>query len=261
MSVSMSRVPRRIRNMRRIEEEQRASGMVEFPFQMTDITVMGYDLSEDHFAQMQRLFPVEGDGYWLENVESVYDVYYEGHGITSDGWVTDIFTSYSDGRVYQRQLNVNADWAYFVIYPNDGRYIVQLSIDIYNGDRRAYAELNVPVIAGETYEDWCRVMQIDRIKENDLRPEERDGMVGVWREDGSALFSVGLGEGGEKWLFSSEGYDGVYHEIDLGNGRRRCSLHFFGVGPWEEWGYMSISAEMEEDGVISRIVYGNNDRE
>ena len=25
--------------------------------------------------------------------------------------------------------------------------------------------------AGETYEDWCRVIQSDRMKENNLRPE------------------------------------------------------------------------------------------
>ena len=242
---------------RRIEEEQRASGMVEFPFQMTDITVMGYDLSEDYFEQIQRSFPAEGGGYWVRNGESGYsDAYREGEGVTSDGWRYAITARYSDERVESRWLSVNntgGSWSYIVSYEDQvGGPHVQL--DIF-GDVFYYAGINVPVAAGETYEDWCRVMQIDRMKENDLRPEERDGMVGIWREDGYSLLAVSTGEGCEYWLFSSEGHQGIYSEFDGGNGDRFCILYFVNLWSGEDWPIASIKAEIGADGVIKSIDY------
>lgn len=242
---------------RRIEEEQRASGMVEFLFQMTDITVMGYDLSGDHFAQMEGLFPVEGGGYWMENAESVY---VEGSGSIPGGYY-EIYTDYDYmNEDKTRILLVSKDshyWEYCVDSWNDRNYSVRLRIYTYDRDVVDYAGINVPVTAGETYEDWCRVMQIDRMKENSLRPEERNGMVGIWREDGSCIIAAGTGEDREHWLFSSEGYQGMYTEFDRGDGYRYCELRF-GIGDhWSrgEWPIESIEANINPNGAIMSIEY------
>ncbi len=252
---------RELQAQKQLEEEQRASGMVEFPFQMTDITVMGYDLSGDHFAQMQGLFPVEGGGYWMENTESTY---VEGFGSIPGGYYG-IYTDYhyiNEGVTRILQVSTGGNmWEYLVDSRNDRSYSVRLLICTNDGDVFDYEGINVPVTAGETYEDWCRVMQIDRMKENDLRPEERDGMVGVWREDGSALVTMSTVEGQEYWLFSSEIYQGIqgmYSESDMGNGYRFCELWFFGIEDlWlrGEWPIERIQANINPDGVISGITY------
>lgn len=241
---------------KQLEEQRRASGMVEFPFQMADVTVMGYHLSEDHFEQMQGLFPVEGEGHWDVQNESVY---HEGSGITSDEWGYEITTEYmNEGE--SKFLHVSGvdrgNWTYIVDYRTGGSF-ARLSISNYYGNVFEYAGINVPVAAGESYQDWCRVMQIDQIKENDLRPEERDGMVGIWREDGYAVYGMGTGEGWEHWLFSAEGYQGMYSELDRGNGDRYCELQFCLTEPWiaGEQSLETIKADIGSDGLITNIEY------
>jgi len=232
--------------------------MVEFPFRMADITVMGYDLSENHFAQMQELYPSERDGRWEGE-----DTYNHGGGITSDGWSYEIQTEYLDMGGELKFLRVSqmdrGTWLYMVYYENDGRpSTVELRIDYdYNGGKSVFdqAMVNVPVTAGESYEDWCRVMQIDRIKENDLRPEERDGRVGIWKEDGSEFYIMPYTESGEYWLFSTEGCQGIYAESDMGNGFRVCEFNF-DANNRREWPILRIKAEINDD-VITQISFQN----
>jgi len=234
--------------------------MVEFPFRMADITVMGYDLSENHFAQMQELYPSERDGRWADE-----DTYIDGGGITSDGWSYEIQTKYLDVGGETKYLMVSdidnrrGNWFYAAHYGNDGRIsTVELVIDYnHNGGKCVFdqAMVNVPVTAGESYEDWSRVMQLDRIKENDLRPEERDGRVGIWKEDGSGFYIMPRMESGEYWLFSTEGCQGIYAEYGMGN-FRSCEFKFFANNSVirEEWPIEWIKVEIN-DGIITRIIF------
>lgn len=115
-------------------------------------------------------------------------------------------------------------------------------------------EINVPVTAGETYEDWCRVMQIDQIKDNDMRPEERDGIAGIWDEEGNILASGSNIEDGEDWLFSLEGYQGIYSEY-RGDGFIGCEFNFNKREAGEQ-PIMRIRVEIN-NGVITCITYQN----
>lgn len=257
-----------LREQKRLEEEQQASGRVELPFLASDITVMGYDLFEDHFDQLLGVFPMEGGGYWVENAESMYR---EGEGITSDGASYEITTDYAADNhrrllsVYPSEGEYGEDWSYMVYYGSDGRAnMVVLDInnfDYEDGRVFDYAGINVPVTVGESYEDWCRVMQINRMKENGIRPEVRDGEVGIWSEDNSYSIGESASEDCEYWLFSGDGYMGMYSEEDSGDGGKICELRF-APDSTTYTGYIgyyygaieSISAEIE-DGVIYSISY------
>ena len=247
-----------IQEQKRIEEEQRASGMVEFPFQMTDITFMGFDLSGDYFEQLLDLLITQGELRW-SNSDGAYP---RGGGYASDGWMFEMsgLISEYDGTLdrimwlSQEGKGTENQWQYIVAYRSEGP---EPRLDLTAGADRVfdYEEVNVPVKTGETYEDWCRVMQIDRIKENDLRPEERDGSVGILDEKGR--FRAVYGAEGEHWLFSSGGYQGIYEERDSGDGYRHCMLRFVITDHQarKEWPIKSIQADINADGVISRINY------
>ena len=224
---------------RRIEEEQRASGMIELPFQLTDITVMGYDLFENHFSELEALFPIEWEGGRHEG-EGVYMV---GYGTTSDGLGYDISDGGAGGR-FLRVSSGHGNWIYF-----KERYSGYLIIDYYDGSAFDYPGVNVPITAGETYEDWCRVMQADRIKENNLRPEERNGRVGIWGEDDYPILEGYPNPDSEDWLFSSGEYQGIYSEVVSGSGLMVCQIKF-----GNPRSIYRIEASIQ-DGVITRIVY------
>ncbi len=218
---------------RRIEEEQRASGMVEFPFQLADITIMGFDLFENHFAELEALFPLEGGGT-------------NGYGYTSDGLYYEIVNEGGGGRFIRVSFaGRNGNWLYRFENNTAMLYIDMTSYDSYVFDCPG---LNVPVTAGEIYEDWCRVMQIDRIKENNLRPEERDDRAGIWGEAGDLLVYAPNPDY-EDWLFSSGGYQGLYSE-DRRDGYISCELQFATTNR----PVYRIHVEIN-DGIITRIVY------
>ncbi len=248
---------------KQMEEEQRASGMIEFPFQMTDITFMGYDLFGDYFEQLEELFlaHAEGDVTWLERDEAYPIVI--GH--TSDGWRFETHNSISEyddtmSRIIwlrQEERGRKNAWHYSVTYRSNGS-VPRLDLTADASRVFDYGEINVPVKTGETYEDWCRVMQINRIKENNLRPEERDGMVGIWDEEGHLLASGYSAEGNENWLFSTEWYQGTYTEYDSGDGYRYSIFHFTKPGAdvaREKWSIHAIRATINADGVIEEIYY------
>ena len=242
---------------RRIEEERRASGMVEFPFSTSDITVMGYSLSENHFANIRALFPT-GEGYWMENA---YDPTFVEPGTDYSLGYYNIYTStYADGsgRGTER-LDVDNSCEYRVYYHNTDHTSGNTSIwmhSYYTGNTVDSAYFNVPVKPGASYEDWCAVMQIDRIKEYDIRAEQRDGMVGIWNDD-YADFATSISDGGEYWLFSTEELKGFYSELNYENGERDCELRFFRPTTWSgvlDWAVSRIEAKIR-DGVVDDITY------
>lgn len=257
-----------LQEQKRIEEEEKASGMVEFPFRMSEITVMGYDLFGDHFAQVEELIRAEGEVLWQES-EGEYPM--ASIRIPNDR-LCDINTQIKmpDGMNY-RSIQVMhkcddalfyRDWTYAIDDARDGLRAI-LSIDSYCEARHVfgYAELNVPVKASETYGDWCRVMQVDRIKENNLRPEEHNGVVGVWKGDVCIYDASWFVEAGfEIWCFSTEQYQGIYIESDRENredGIKECEFIFLNpvVYGGREESIQSIVALVNVDDIIVNIDY------
>lgn len=233
-----------------IEEEQQISGLIEFPFSALDITVMGYDLSENHFAEIRALFPT-GEGYWVTNAsepvfqepgtdDSLGYYYINNRTYANGGETEELWVRPSFGGVY----------AYWVSYQdtNHTRGYAYIQMSDYDDDRTAdSAYFNVPVGPGASYEDWCAVMQIDRIKEYNIRAEERDGWVGIW--DDNYHFGTSPVDGGEYWVFSTGELKGFYSEVNYGNGYKNCTLRFVRptTGFSLDWSVSSITAEIRDE--------------
>lgn len=207
---------------------------------------------------MEELFLTEGDVELYEEDGAYHRVI--GH--ISDGWIYEIGAFMNENNTMYRLLLYNdeilSDWYYTVDYRSSGH---RPRLCIAPREARQvfdYAGINVPVKTGETYRDWCRVMQIDRIKENNLQPEERDGIFGIWKED-VLVCGATLTEGScERWVFSTEWYQGIYSEYDNGGGVRTCIFDFSkpsGYGAREEWPIRSVAADISADGIIERIEY------
>ena len=246
---------------RRIEEERQASGMVEFPFSASDITVMGYSLSENHFAELRSLFPT---GERSQAIGAYPPVYIEPGTDESLGyyrirnWTDTSGTEHDDLSV---NIPSGGNWSYLIDYTaadtnHTGSYV---SIQMTNYDDNHtldYADINVPVRPGASYEEWCEVMQVDHIKEYDIRAEQRDGMVGIWDDDYAGM-TWSVSDGGEYWLFSAEELKGVYSEVNNENDNKFCTLIFARPkNRLSDWSISRITANISDDVVVS-ITYGN----
>ena len=246
---------------RRIEEERQASGMVEFPFSASDITVMGYSLSENHIAEIRTLFPT-GEGSWA--IDTNPPIFIEPGTDESRGYYRISNRTDTSGTEHEDLLvNVpsGGNWGYLVVYTaadtNHTGSSVSIQMTNYDDDHTVdYAGINVPVRPGASYEEWCEVMQIDRIKEYDIRAEQRDGMVGIWDDDYAGV-TMGISDGGEYWLFSTEEIKGCYSELNYESGNKRCTLRF--ARPKNrlvEWSVSMITADIS-DGVVVNVTYHN----
>ena len=246
---------------RRVEEERQASGMVEFPFSALDITVMGYSISENHIAEIRALFPT-GEGSWA--IDANPPIFIEPGTDESRGYYS-ISSSTDTSGTEHEDLWVNVpsggNWGYLVDYTaadtnHTGSYV---SIQMTNYDDNHtldYAGINVPVRPGASYEEWCEVMQINHIKEYDIRAEQRDDMVGIWDDDYAGM-TWSISDGGEYWLFSTEELKGVYSEVNNESGNKFCTLIF--ARPKNRlsgWSISRITANIS-DGVVVSITYGN----
>ena len=81
-------------------------------------------------------------------------------------------------------------------------------------------------------------------------------MVGILDEEGR--FRAVYGAEGEHWLFSTEWYQGMYSESDMGDGYKYCTLHFAKPGvdvAREEWPIQNIRAHINANGIIESINY------
>ena len=154
---------------------------------------MGYSLSENHFADIRALFPT-GEGYWIENTTDATNPTFREPGTDESlGYYYIDTYSYSSGDEIDEALFVRlfvtagVTCGYRVSYKAEDtnhtgeRARIEMGVIGNDGDHAVYsAYFNVPVRPGDSYEDWCAVMQIDRIKEYDIRPEQQGDRIGLF---------------------------------------------------------------------------------
>ncbi|MBD5504475.1 MAG: hypothetical protein HDR09_12295 [Lachnospiraceae bacterium] len=235
-------------------EARLADGMIAFPFGIRDITVNGYDLLGDHFAQMRELYPV-GEGYEVSNTN---DLIFQEYAPDGSYYINT--TTYGDGRDDRvQELWVNNEWSYRVYYYSGNEYGSQttLSLNRSYGDQTAdYEGLNVPVKPGSSYEDWCSVMQIERIKEVGEQPEMENNMFTIPDDGEYPSMTQGFSDGTECWVFQTDEYRGIYTERSDDYGVW-CEFTFHPPFTYsgEVRAYHRIDARIENDGVISSVNY------
>lgn len=238
-----------------VEEEQRASGMVELPFNLKNITVNGYDLLEDHFAEMRGMYPTN-EGYEVTNTTDLIIQEYAADGYGSY-FINN--TTYEDGRKSQSLIVWDGYWSYEIFYPSDGAYgtTARLMLSTYGNQESDFAGLSVPVKPGSSYEEWCEVIQIAQIKENGSQPERDGYMVNIPVEGEYPSESFSVGEEDEYWVFITDEYRGIYLERRSDYGVW-CELSFRPPmaysGERRARGYR-IRANIGTDGIISQVEY------
>ncbi|MCM1124344.1 MAG: tetratricopeptide repeat protein [Eubacterium sp.] len=235
------------------EEEQRASGIIAFPFRLQDITVRGYDLMDDHFAEMRGLYPT-GEGY--ERTDGTEPIFQEPAADGSSSYFINTRT-YDDSR-YACELYVDSSaWDYKVGYYEGRRMESSLTLNGYYEPLPDYEGLNVPVRPGNSYEDWCSVMQIAQIQEKGLLLEQENNMFSVPEDGEYPSRSFGAGENSESWVFRTDEYRGVYQETKMDDYGTRCDLTFEPPMTYtgERRASHSIDVQCDENGVIRTVTY------
>lgn len=145
------------------EEEKKKAQTIELPFD--NITICGYGLERDNFEQILSLYPMNisnDEGSGGQGYDATKGYYYTTHDPL--------------GTALQVQSTESSSCWWWYRYRPDG--FIDLALDgrrlnedfgplgLKNeGQMVDFPEINVPVGLGDTYEDWCRVMPIDRIKE------------------------------------------------------------------------------------------------
>lgn len=196
-------------------------GMVTLPFDMTDITIKGYDLLSDHFEEVIVAYgcplPGEGNsvktdkGWFFDHLEA--DITYQ---IEDGSKILDVFPA-DGGAAYMRYISG---------LDGQGTWTLLLH-DVTNW---ADYGVNLPAGLENVYEYWGQVVPVDKIKE-----------IGQKVENGDAKNWQGI------WKFQTEwGQEGYYYEnwIGEGDGSERQEL-------WFQVDGCRLS--------IQRIVYGAGD--
>ena len=207
----------------KVEEEKKAQ-TIELP--LDNITICGYGLDGDYFEQIHSMYPTEdrGGGMWWGTDDSK-GYYY----VTKD-------SPFGDNRTVT-SLNVQSTetsgWSCQWYSDADGCY--QITLILHNdGQSEDIPEINVPIGLGDTYEDWCRVMKIDQIKEK--------GQKSVIGDDWCA------------WSFVTDHCEGTYDENNSSGYDFRCEIDF---PIWTDnepgWNSASICVFLGQDERINQI--------
>lgn len=174
--------------MRRLEEEQ-AAGMIELPFELTDFNVMGYDLFDYHGAELCEAI---GCPYERENgmseilMESESGTLYADNVFSGAHEAVGISCSVAQGDHYE------AGWSVTMVWNLDSHQ--SASMEMYHDGGETIKSISdyikAPIVAGvSSWEDWNRIMQVDRIKALEPDEEYSDDNFLCWR------FQTNLGEG------------------------------------------------------------------
>lgn len=151
-------------------ETETPDDIIEFPFELTDITVMGYDLFTDHYEDICAAYgcPVDTD----PSSDSV-SVNNEYGDLLSDVYLSDGTEKKSFGFYQSTETISYPGFSYFT-------YTDSVNISIYSSfDRAADLEscgIHVPAQVG-SYEEWSRMLQVQEIKEKGNPQEREDGAM------------------------------------------------------------------------------------
>lgn len=210
--------------------------MIELPFELTDITIMGYDLFGDYYEEVCAAYgaPVDTD--------------------TSEAGPASVVTAYGEAGSYvideedhkSKEVSIIQSWQPEVIVEG-GRYraadaAVSYRIEPEMNSLTCYEEkmtldlsvldINIPVKPGDSYEEWCQVMQIFRIKET---TEEK------------------MSEGKWKWAFYTKWGKGIYMET-VEDGEKSCWFYLYdGNEDKEENALFKLDISLREDLSIRRV--------
>lgn len=145
-------------------EAQEEQDYIELPFSVSDIKIMGYDLLEPHFDEV-----IEAVNY-------------------SDAQDDHIFVTKNDinswwGISYSDDIGENMEWQSNLTYEcrmgADRSSIHSIYLQMYaKGKTNSMKDImeswcEVPLLPGDTYEDWCEKLGVDMIKDSSLVQIER----------------------------------------------------------------------------------------
>ncbi len=213
-------------------EDETMRGIIEIPFEVSDITIKGYDLLSDHYNEIIGAYGCPPPG-----VENGYTL---SASLDGDG-----LRFYSEGvncRIWEdhKELNVQppagaSRMSYQVwLHENNG----QCSLELWCEPSGSWADygVNLPVDLQRSYDDWCQVMQVGKIKEAGEK---------IAIEPGS------FGEGGEKWNFQTKWGQGEYFEFPMVNGgsQQRLVLDGNKDGSWYQFTIYRL-----EEGNVSYLI-------
>lgn len=159
------------------QKEEEAARTIEFSFELTDITIMGYDLFIEHYEDVCAAYgcPVDMDpssdrDYDNSHVENEYG------RLSSD--VSPIDSGeYKSLAFYQTLGNLDYPAIGYSVQESDDMAIMEISVYSSSdwASNLAACEINLPALAG-SYEDWYRIFRVQEIKEKgDHQKEGRAG--------------------------------------------------------------------------------------
>ncbi len=161
---------------RRLAEEA-AARMIEFPFELTDISIMGYDLFTDHYEDVCAAYgcPIDTDPSQEKDstVDNEYGYLSSDVSLEDDG-------EYKGFAFYQSTETIS----YPALSYSSQKYSNNIFVDIsiYSSFDKvadlASCGIDVPAPTG-SYEDWSRMLKVQEIKEKGELQETEAG-VSCW---------------------------------------------------------------------------------
>ena len=158
---------------------------VQIPFETTDIRIADYDLYDDYFEELCGIFCEENEAETgVSGSVSTKDVRPEYGG--GEGYIWESQDASGD-KVISKYLSImrpDVSFAYTVTDWASGSLDIDFTIDnrldlIFDvGDDYAEVPISVPVMPGDNYEQWCQMMQIDKIKK--LYIQDTHDRVNMW---------------------------------------------------------------------------------
>ncbi|MCI6714762.1 MAG: hypothetical protein MR523_07445 [Lachnospiraceae bacterium] len=144
----------------KLTQIQEMQTQIEFP--LDDITICGYSMESGNFEKVLSLYPTDDTGTGGIGYDASKGYYYITHDTLGTALQVQSTESSSCWWWYRYKPDGSIDLALDGRRLNEDFGPLGLKND---GQLVDFPEINVPIGLGDTYEDWCRVMPIDRIKE------------------------------------------------------------------------------------------------
>lgn len=170
-------------------------GYVEFDFDPKDVTIMGYDLFENHYAEISAAV--------LSDLMTNTNLYYQ--------WESDYGVTYYKGRdANEREYSVDIeDEAYNLDYGLVNGWSLEYDGDNFLGTGGTAFNMNIwsedlfkiqdfisaPLFGNESYEDAAQLLRIDEIKENGRpTPDNNEEVARYYFKSnlGNCIYSEGM---------------------------------------------------------------------
>ena len=178
---------------------------------LDNITIFGYGMESGNFEKVLSMYPTDDSGFGKDASGQSYDI--------THGSEMTILTLYAD--------------LFHIRYSLSTSGCMVLDLEFFGNELDGpidCPEINLPIRVGDTYEDWCRVMQVDSIKEKGQKSSD-----GYWEF---------------YWSFKTSYGEAKYSENLVDDGSLYCNFESLS-GP--EQLPKTISVFIEENGRIFDI--------